>query len=66
MIYRPQAGSKIKEASLRRFLLVVNSRMDRDQAMARAGSLPSSLYPAPLMRISMKTQLGILVLLVPG
>lgn len=55
MIYRPQGGSRIKEASLRRFLLVVNSGMDRDQAVARAGSLPSSFYPAPLMRVSKKT-----------
>lgn len=41
----------MKGASLRRFLLVLNSGMDRDQAVARAGSLLSSLYPALLMRV---------------
>lgn len=58
MIYRPQGQSKIKEASLRRFLLVVNSGVDRDQAVARAGSLPSSFYPALQMRVSRENSAG--------
>lgn len=46
MIYRPQGGSRIKEASLRRFLLVVNSGMDRDQASGKGRKFTLIILPS--------------------